>query len=1050
MLRLLCLVIGFLFSFLSWASSHETQIRFNQYSTSVVYKADYRKPLGNRYFVFLKESISGYDTSSSLVSKKKILNRKIQQKLFLQKHHLLKNKVHYQYLLTSNGFSMTLNSYELDVLARSEDVERIEPVETVAIPESDWSEQKTENDEKSQDYLPLPDVQEVWKKYGIRGENIKIAIVDTGIDYTHPDLGGCLGPTCKVEYGLDLVNNDADPMDDHGHGTHVAGIAAGDGKKQGVASGASLYAFKVLSAEGRGTTDVIIKALELAIDPNQDGDTSDGVDIINMSLGGVGSSKSALSRATDIVTKKALVVCAAGNSGLFQLIGSPAASHRALTVAATDEEGKLAFFSSVGPTEDYKMKPDISAPGVGILSTVPQGKYERYSGTSMASPYVAGVAALLMQYHKIKRPLLVKERLKLTSQRTSSEVVDLLGPFFQEGFGWIKPLDAVEKNIGAYFHSETYFQGRPSGVDMGIQDVSKSDLSRYILLYIQSTSNETIQWNATYQHNLGEKLNLSVFPKNFELKPGEQQKVIVTIQQKIEDIMLSDHYPYANGVVVRFESSSGGHQSISIPMSVYLRAQFNIEVEKGVGLDSLNFISENVRKNAVFHYPIAPSGLRESFYVLPGIYSLLFYGMNYENAYRDDDDILSLYVKEKFSVEKGASLQISSKDFLPQKNFIFKEPLGEQFHPTILDYALKIGNTTRIFGFYYSNPALSMTQIPASWKSAISTHGIQNDTAYYIGEYLSELSDSQTIIVPQKGYAYTDFEFPTLKPSHMCYSFFYRANFGSPLIGSFLPSLSNKLAVAKGSWLDTAYVKSDFWKGFDVQDPVCHGQASYSLTAGFNQEGRMHLFNSLDQKYMALPHPYSVEHKNIYLNGSNHIISKINEWVVRVSDMSFDDGLSTQEAVHYTFKKNSSIVEEGVSDPHKSVRFSLVAGQSYELVRYVGNSIEEASALTKDSFSYPTDSLPWIRSVNFKDHYALIHIEEKTKEIFPDLTFSYRLKNSENSQEWKLLEVERFKDFSEVFITKKPLDSQKEKVYEVRVVFEKNGAQQLLTFNKTF
>ena len=93
---------------------------------------------------------------------------------------------------------------------------------------------------------------QVWAQYGVTGLGVRVAIVDTGVAYTHPDLGGCLGATCKVIRGYDFVNGDSNPRDDHGHGTHVAGIVAANGVVRGIAPDARLLAYKVLNANGDG------------------------------------------------------------------------------------------------------------------------------------------------------------------------------------------------------------------------------------------------------------------------------------------------------------------------------------------------------------------------------------------------------------------------------------------------------------------------------------------------------------------------------------------------------------------------------------------------------------------------------------------------------------------------------------------------------------------------------------------------------------------------------------------------------------------------------
>ncbi len=141
---------------------------------------------------------------------------------------------------------------------------------------------------------PLVGAPQVWTLTDgagqpVTGLGVRVAVVDTGVDYTHPALGGCLGPGCKVVGGYDFVHDDGDPLDDHGHGSHVAGIVAADGLLRGVAPGAEILAYKVLDARGEGYASNVIAALEQAV--------ADGADVINLSLGGPGAPDDPLSLA---------------------------------------------------------------------------------------------------------------------------------------------------------------------------------------------------------------------------------------------------------------------------------------------------------------------------------------------------------------------------------------------------------------------------------------------------------------------------------------------------------------------------------------------------------------------------------------------------------------------------------------------------------------------------------------------------------------------------------------------------------------------------------
>jgi subtilisin family serine protease len=155
------------------------------------------------------------------------------------------------------------------------------------------------------------------------GKGSVVAVLDTGIDYALPELGGGFGEGFKVVDGYDFVNDDDDPMDDHYHGTHVAGIVAGTGAAPGVAPEAALTAYKVLNAEGSGWESTIIAGIEAAADPVGE----HPADVINMSLGGPGDGNDALGDAASNATKSGvLVIAAAGNEGPGEAtIGTPAA-----------------------------------------------------------------------------------------------------------------------------------------------------------------------------------------------------------------------------------------------------------------------------------------------------------------------------------------------------------------------------------------------------------------------------------------------------------------------------------------------------------------------------------------------------------------------------------------------------------------------------------------------------------------------------------------------------------------------------------------------------
>lgn len=250
------------------------------------------------------------------------------------------------------------------------------------------------------------------------GTGVRVAVLDTGIDATHPDLAG------KVVASRDFTGK-GNVLDGHGHGTHVAGTAVGtgggnEGLRKGVAPGASLLVGKVLNDSGGGATSWVIGGMEWAVEQ--------GADVVNMSLGaaptdGTDPQSQAVNRLTEQGT---LFVISAGNRGPgAETIGSPGAADAALTVAAADATDAVAAFSSRGPRMgDGALKPDVSAPGVSIVAarangtsmgTPVDGRYTAASGTSMAAPHVAGEAALVLQRHPDWTPEQVKAALAATA-----------------------------------------------------------------------------------------------------------------------------------------------------------------------------------------------------------------------------------------------------------------------------------------------------------------------------------------------------------------------------------------------------------------------------------------------------------------------------------------------------------------------------------------------------------------------------------------------------------------------------------------------------------
>lgn len=262
-----------------------------------------------------------------------------------------------------------------------------------------------------------------------RGEGVRVAVLDTGIDLGHPDFAGA------IEATADFTGSAAGVNDRQGHGTHTAGTV---GARQnsvgvvGVAPECRLLVAKVLGDNGAGDARQVAAGIDWAV--------KQGAEVLSLSLGSPGPSaeiEQALRRA---VGAGCLVVCAAGNDGRPDSVGYPAAwDELAVAVGAVDEAGRLAPFSSLGP------EVDVCAPGVNVLSTYPGGGYARLSGTSMATPFVTGVVTLALAKHRLHgggTPLDNQRQLIEHLQRTARDAGPT-GPDSGYGFGLIDPARVI-------------------------------------------------------------------------------------------------------------------------------------------------------------------------------------------------------------------------------------------------------------------------------------------------------------------------------------------------------------------------------------------------------------------------------------------------------------------------------------------------------------------------------------------------------------------------------------------------------------------------------
>jgi subtilisin family serine protease len=267
----------------------------------------------------------------------------------------LKYEERYAFSTLFNGFSIAIAPSQLGVLARLPGVKAIYPVEAVTMPET------TEGiNPDLYTALAMTGADIAQSELGLTGKGVKVAVMDTGIDYDHPDLGGCFGPGCRVEYGYDFVGDDfdyyktpvpdPDPDDCGGHGTHVAGIVGANGVVKGVAPEVTFGAYRVFGCVGSTTADIMILAMEAAL--------ADGMDVLNMSIGSAYQwPQYPTAMAADrLVGQGVVVVASIGNSGANGLYsaGAPGLGKYVIGVASFDNTNVyLPYFTVNGQNVGY-------------------------------------------------------------------------------------------------------------------------------------------------------------------------------------------------------------------------------------------------------------------------------------------------------------------------------------------------------------------------------------------------------------------------------------------------------------------------------------------------------------------------------------------------------------------------------------------------------------------------------------------------------------------------------------------------------------------------
>ena len=330
-----------------------------------------------------------------------------------------------------NGLSITGTKKAILTLASNDTIAWIRESKTITIPPAEVAPRILAGPMAVEWNISKINVPQVWSTFGFRGEGITVASIDTGVDANHPDLLGRMGQIGDGGLGwFDAVNGQSSPYDDIGHGTHVTGTMVGgnsDGTDIGIVPNAHYYMAKAFDPDG-GPEVAITAAAQWMMDPDCNPATDDFPDIINNSWGGEDPNDTwfeSIYQSWEAVG--IFSAFSAGNAGPgASTISDPGGYPEVLAVGATTSDDEIANFSSRGPVywQDYAklnpptrtvIKPDVSAPGASIRSSIPGGGYESWNGTSMATPHVNGTAALMLQAAPSLTPAEIKDILCSTA-----------------------------------------------------------------------------------------------------------------------------------------------------------------------------------------------------------------------------------------------------------------------------------------------------------------------------------------------------------------------------------------------------------------------------------------------------------------------------------------------------------------------------------------------------------------------------------------------------------------------------------------------------------
>jgi subtilisin family serine protease len=523
---------------------------------------------------------------------------------------------------------------------------------------------------------------------GYDGKGVKIAVLDTGVDATHADLKDQVVASKNFTKAPDAT-------DKYGHGTHVASIAAGTGAKsggklKGVAPGADILNGKVLDDTGYGDDSGILAGMEWAAEQ--------GADVINMSLGGPDSPEvDPLEAAVDKLSadKGVLFAIAAGNAGP-ESVGSPGTADAALTVGAVDDKDQLADFSSTGPRlGDGAIKPDVTAPGVDITAAAAPGSvidqevgqkpegYLTISGTSMATPHVAGAAAILKQQHPDWTGAEIKAAL------TGSTKGGAYTPF-EQGSGRVQVDKALKQTVVA----------EPVSVSFGVQQWPHTDdkpVTKQLTYRNLGTQDVTLALSAKATNPKGQPAPAGFFKlgaTKVTVPAGGKASVDLTVDTRLGGTL--------DGAYSAYVTATGGGQTVRTAAAVQREVEsydVTLKVLDRAGAPSKNYdISLDAMTGlgrGKWYTPYDPDGtvtarVPKGSYVLNSSVLVSADPEKYEGA--------DWLVQPKLSVTKNTTITLDARKAKPVDITVPDAAAKSEFASP--DFTVEAGDTTYTYGWW--------------------------------------------------------------------------------------------------------------------------------------------------------------------------------------------------------------------------------------------------------------------------------------------------------------------------------------------------------------